>query len=159
VHTGTPAHSDYYVGFARQADDPKAAANWVRGSVLASLNATGGDLSTFKIRPADLAQLIKLVKDGALSNSAAKTVFAEMATTGDRPEQIAQRLGVLQVRDEGELEKWVNDVLAEHPDESKRFLSGEKKLQGVLVGFVMKKSGGRADPKRVNQLLSTRAAG
>jgi aspartyl-tRNA(Asn)/glutamyl-tRNA(Gln) amidotransferase subunit B len=48
-------------------------------------------------------------------------------------------------------------VFAEHPDERKRFASGEKKLQGVLIGFVMKKSGGRADPKRLNQLLAERA--
>jgi len=54
---------------------------------------------------------------------------------------------------------WVDAVLAEHPEESRRFLAGERKLLGVLVGAVMKKSRGRADPKRVNQLLSSRAGG
>ena len=54
---------------------------------------------------------------------------------------------------------WIDEVIAEHPDEAKRYMSGEKKLQGVLVGFVMKKSGGKADPKRVNQLLMSRAGG
>ncbi len=153
------ALAEYFEAVARASDDPKAAANWVRGTVLATLNASSGDLRNFPVRPADLAQLIKLVRDGALSNSAAKTVFAEMAATGERPDAIAHRLGVLQERDEAAIEQWVTDVLAEHPAEAQRYLGGEKKLQGVLVGLVMKKSGGRADPKRVNQLLSARAAG
>ncbi|MEP6690164.1 MAG: Asp-tRNA(Asn)/Glu-tRNA(Gln) amidotransferase subunit GatB [Gemmatimonadaceae bacterium] len=159
VLTATPALADYFENVARASDDAKAAANWVRGTVLAALNAGAGDIRTFRVRPADLAQLLRLVKDGALSHSAAKTVFGEMAESGQRPEQIAQRLGVLQERDEGAIEQWVAEVLAEHPGEATRFLGGEKKLQGVLVGFVMKKSGGRADPKRVNQLLSSRIAG
>ncbi|MDQ6830380.1 MAG: Asp-tRNA(Asn)/Glu-tRNA(Gln) amidotransferase subunit GatB [Gemmatimonadota bacterium] len=159
VLTASPALAEYFEATARASDDPKAAANWIRGSVLATLNASGGDLQTFRVRPADLAQLIKLVRDGALSNSAAKTVFAEMASSGERPDAIAHRLGVLQERDDGALEKWVAEVLAENPAEAQRYLGGEKKLQGVLVGLVMKKSGGRADPKRVNQLLSARTAG
>jgi aspartyl-tRNA(Asn)/glutamyl-tRNA(Gln) amidotransferase subunit B len=54
---------------------------------------------------------------------------------------------------------WVDEVMAEHPEETRRFLAGERKLLGVLVGAVMKKSKGRADPKRVNQLLSSRGTG
>ena len=54
---------------------------------------------------------------------------------------------------------WIDEVLAEHPEEGRRYLAGERKLQGVLVGFVMKKSAGRADPNRVNQLLASRVGG
>jgi Asp-tRNA(Asn)/Glu-tRNA(Gln) amidotransferase B subunit len=61
---------------------------------------------------------------------------------------------LLKVSDDSRLRQWVDQVLAEHPDEARRFRAGEKKLQGVLVGLVMKKSGGAADPKKVNQLLS-----
>jgi aspartyl-tRNA(Asn)/glutamyl-tRNA(Gln) amidotransferase subunit B len=77
--------------------------------------------------------------------------------TGDRPEQIAERDQLLQVRDSDELTRWVDEVLSENPAEASRFHAGEKKLLGVLVGLVMKKSKGRADPKRVNQLLSERS--
>jgi aspartyl-tRNA(Asn)/glutamyl-tRNA(Gln) amidotransferase subunit B len=50
----------------------------------------------------------------------------------------------------------LDEVIAENPDESARFFAGEKRLQGVLIGLVMKKSGGRADPKKLNQLLAER---
>src|SRR6266550_153765 len=76
--------------------------------------------------------------------------------TGKKAAQVAADEGLLQVGDETAIATWVDEVLSEHPEEARRYLGGEKKLQGVLVGFVMKKSKGRADPKRVNQLLSTR---
>jgi aspartyl-tRNA(Asn)/glutamyl-tRNA(Gln) amidotransferase subunit B len=151
--------SEYFEGVARQHGDAKAAANWIMGEVLASMNATGTPIEHFRVRPADLAGLLNLVRDGIVSHSAAKRVFAEMAATGDRPEQIADRLGVRQERDEGALGAWLDAVIAEHPAEWERYRSGERKLQGVLVGQVMKKSGGRADPKKVNQLLVERAIG
>ena len=84
-------------------------------------------------------------------------VFAIMAETGEQPEHIASREGLIIVSDDTALRDWISEVLAEHPVEAQRFRAGEKKLQGVLVGFVMKKSKGSADPKRVNQLLAERA--
>ena len=82
-----------------------------------------------------------------------------MVETGDRPEQIAEREGLIQVGDEAQLAAWVDEVLAAQSAEWQRYLGGEKKLLGVFVGAVMKKSGGRADPRKVNQLLATRASG
>jgi aspartyl-tRNA(Asn)/glutamyl-tRNA(Gln) amidotransferase subunit B len=79
-----------------------------------------------------------------------------MVESGKPAAQVAQESGLLKIGDDAALALWVDEVLAEHPEEAKRYLRGEKKLQGVLVGFVMKKSGGRADPKRVNQLLGSR---
>ena len=73
--------------------------------------------------------------------------------------QVAHDASLLQVGDEDSLAKWIDEVLAENPEEAKRYLGGEKKLQGVLVGMVMRKSGGKADPKRVNQLLMSRSGG
>jgi aspartyl-tRNA(Asn)/glutamyl-tRNA(Gln) amidotransferase subunit B len=153
----TPALVDYYEAVARQSQDGKAAYNWVMGEVSASLRASGADISQFRIRPADLAQLLNLVRDGTISHTAGKRVFAVMLETGKPAAQIAADEGLVQVGDEAAIATWVEEVLAEHPEEARRYLSGEKKLQGVLVGFVMKKSKGRADPKRVNQLLSARA--
>ena len=152
----TPALVDYYEAVARVSGDGKASYNWVMGEVLAALRATGQDLGLFRVRPADLAQLLNLVRDGAISHTAAKRVFAGMLETGKPAAQVAADEGLTQVGDEGAIATWVDEVLQEHPEEAKRYLSGEKKLQGVLVGFVMKKSKGRADPKRVNQLLSAR---
>ncbi len=158
VLTSSAALSEYFESVARQHGDAKPAANWVMGEVLATVNAANTPLERFKVRPADLAALLDMIRDGIVSHSAAKRVFAGMAATGDRPGQIAERLGVLQERDTDTLASWVDAVIAEHPAEWERYRKGERKLQGVLVGQVMKKSGGRADPRQVNQLLVERAA-
>ncbi len=102
--------------------------------------------------------LLDLVRDGTVSHNAAKRIFAAIAEQGGEPRAIAERDGLIQERDSGALAQWVDEVLAENAAEAGRFLGGEKKLQGVLVGLVMKKSKGRADPKQVNQLLSERAS-
>ena len=159
VLTASPRLAEYYESVARTSGDAKGAANWVMGEVMAAVNASDGDITRFRVRPADLAQLIKMVRDGKLSGTAAKSVFKTMVQTGDRAEQVAEREGLLQVGDDSALAGWIDEVLAENPDEARRFAAGEKKLQGVLVGLVMRKSKGRADPKRVNQLLATRAGG
>ena len=154
--TATPELAEYFESVARAAGDPRAAFNWVMGEVQVALRNSGEEISHFRVRPADLAQLITLVRDGTISHTAAKRVFAEMVHTGKPAAQVAADEGLVQVGDESAIATWVEEVLNEHPEEAARYLAGEKKLQGVLVGFVMKKSQGRADPKRVNQLLSSR---
>jgi aspartyl-tRNA(Asn)/glutamyl-tRNA(Gln) amidotransferase subunit B len=157
VLTASRAVGDYYEKVASAAGDPKAAANWVMGEVLATLNQSGGEIGDFPVSAASLGELVGLVKSGGLSNTAAKTVFATMLAEGGSAAVIADRDGLLQVGDDSALAGWIDEVWAEHPDEAARFAGGERKLQGVLVGFVMKKSKGRADPKKVNQLLGARA--
>jgi aspartyl-tRNA(Asn)/glutamyl-tRNA(Gln) amidotransferase subunit B len=157
--TASPTLADYFESVARQHGDGKTAANWVMGEVRAALNASATPIASFRVRPADLAQLLNMVRDAIVSHSAAKQIFAEMARTGDRPEQIAEREGLALEGDDAALGAWIDEVLAEHPEEALRFANGEKKLQGVLVGLVKKKSGGRADPKRINQLLAAKSKG
>ena len=159
VLTSTPALADYFEAAAKAHGDAKAAANWVMGEVLAALHTSNESIQHFRVAPTPLARLLDLVRDGVVSHSAAKRVFAVMAETGEAPERVAEREGLVQVRDADELTRWVDEVLAEHPAEAGRFRAGEKKLLGVLVGLVMKKSKGRADPRRVNQLVSERAGG
>ena len=156
VLTANPRLSEYYEAVARAHGDPKSAANWVMGEVLAQLKATGADVESFRVRPQDLAGLLDLVRDGIVSHTAAKQVFAAMVATGDPPAQIAAREGLVKVDDDAQLAAWLHEVVAELPAEAARFRAGEKKLQGVLIGAVMKKSGGRADPRKLAQLLATR---
>jgi aspartyl-tRNA(Asn)/glutamyl-tRNA(Gln) amidotransferase subunit B len=156
VLTAEPQLADYYESVSRAHGDPKTAANWVMGEVLAQLRSSGGDLSGFRVRPHDLAQLLDLVRDGMLSHTAGKQVFARMVATGEPPAQIAQRDGLVRVDDDAQLAGWLDEVIAEMPTESARWRAGEKKLQGVLIGAVMKKSKGRADPRKLGQLLATR---
>ena len=156
VLTARPATGEYFEQVARESGDAKAAANWMMGEVLAALKATDRAIEQFDVRAPDVAALVKLVRDGVISHSAAKHVFATMVKTGDPPARIAERDGLLKVTDDTALLGWIDVVFAEFPDESTRYLNGERRLQGVLVGYVMKKSKGSADPKRVNQLLAAR---
>ena len=157
--TADPATGSFFEAVLALHPDAKAVANWVNGEVRAALNESGSGWEAVSLAPARLGALLDLVKDGVVSSSAAKRIYALLLTSDDAPHAIAEREGLVQVRDDHALAGWVDEVLAEHPAEAARFASGEKKLQGLLVGLVMKKSQGRADPKLVNQLLSSRAAG
>ncbi len=154
-----PRLGEYFEALVSAHGDAKASANWVLTEVLAYLNAHNLDIARFPISPTTLGGLLALVRSGTVSHTAAKTVFAEMVRSGEDAGRVAQRLAVTQVGDDSALERWIDEVLAENPVEAQRFLAGERKLQGPLVGNVMKKSQGRADPKRVNQLLAKRLGG
>jgi aspartyl-tRNA(Asn)/glutamyl-tRNA(Gln) amidotransferase subunit B len=148
------ALAGYFEETAKALGDPKAAANWVRVELNAALRAGGGDVRTFAVRPAQLAELLALVRGGTVSHTAAKTIFGEMEATGDSATRVAEKLGLGKVSDDDALLRWIAEVRAENPTEAARFDAGETKLQKVLVGLVMKKSKGKADPQRVNQLLA-----
>jgi aspartyl-tRNA(Asn)/glutamyl-tRNA(Gln) amidotransferase subunit B len=156
VLTATRALADYYEAVVLALGESKVAANWVMGEVLARLKEAGIAIVQFRVTPAQLAALLGMVREGTVSNSAAKTIFAQMVKSGDDPAVIAERDGLRQVGDDAQLISWIDEVLAAHPDETRRFLAGERKLLGVLVGMVMKASGGKADPRKVNQLLAKR---
>jgi len=144
----------YFEETAKASGNAKTAANWMRGELLAALRAGGGDVQTFPVRPKALAELLGLVGNGAVSHTAARTIFEKMIATGEGAGLIAEREGLRKVSDDGALEQWIAEVRTENPTEWARFQAGETKLQKVLVGLVMKKSKGKADPQRVNQLLA-----
>jgi aspartyl-tRNA(Asn)/glutamyl-tRNA(Gln) amidotransferase subunit B len=158
VLTANPRLADYYESVARAHGEPKAAANWVMGEVMATIKTSGEDIARFRVRPADLASLLNLVRDGVVSHTAAKQIFGHMVATGDPPAQIAEREGLVKVDDDAQLAAWLDEVIAENPAEAERYRNGEKRLQGILIGAVMKKSKGRADPRKLNQLLTARFA-
>ncbi len=144
--------AEYFEAVVGAGVEPKAAANWVMGDVMTSFNQTG----RFPVTPARLAALVGLVRDGVVSHQAAKRVYAELGSTEDAPRAVAERLGLVQVSDQGALGRWVDEVLAAHPGEVARFRGGEAKLMGFFVGQVMKKSQGKADPKGVQPVLAER---
>jgi aspartyl-tRNA(Asn)/glutamyl-tRNA(Gln) amidotransferase subunit B len=148
--------ADRFEAVAKASGDAKRAANWMLGVVLASVNARGMDITAHPVSVERLGALIRLEVQGAISNTAAKQVFALLEQEDTEPGVIAEREGLLQVSDDSALVQWIDEVMAEMPAEAARFLAGEKKLQGVIVGAVMKKSKGSADPKKVNQLLGQR---
>jgi aspartyl-tRNA(Asn)/glutamyl-tRNA(Gln) amidotransferase subunit B len=141
--------AEFFEKTVKAGAEPKAAADWILETVLTVYNEGG----TFPVTPDRLAALVLLVKAGTVSKQAAKTVYGELLTSSETPGAIANRLGLVQVSDTGALGQWVDEVLAAHPGEVARFRGGEAKLIGFLVGQVMKKSGGKADPKAVQPVL------
>lgn len=151
------ALADRFEAVALASGDARRAANWMLGPVLAAVNASGGTLLEHAVDAARLGALIKLEAHGDISNTAARQIFTQMQQESTEPLAIAARDGLLKVTDDSALVAWIDEVFAESPTEAARFMAGERKLQGVLVGQVMKKSKGSADPKKVNQLLAARA--
>jgi aspartyl-tRNA(Asn)/glutamyl-tRNA(Gln) amidotransferase subunit B len=153
VLTSEAALADYFESVVAAGVDPKTAANWVMGDVVASYNVTG----RFQVEPARLAALTGLVRDGVVSHTAARRVYGELAEHPlEQPRALAERLGLLQVSDETALATWVDAVLADHPAEVARYRGGEARLIGFFVGQVMKRSQGKADPKGVQIVLRDR---
>jgi len=153
ILTDSKAIADYFEETAKLSGDAKAASNWIMGEVLRVLKEAQADIKDLKIKPADLATLIKLIKDGTISGKIAKSVFDEMHTSGKKPDEIIKEKGLLQISDSAELEKHVLSVIGENPDEAKKFLTGHEQVLGFLVGQIMKSTRGKANPKLVNEIL------
>ena len=155
VLTRSATAADYYEEVVRLAGDPKQASNWVMGPVRALLNDRGGDLSTFPVGPDALSELLGLVRDGTISDAVARKVLEIAVSRGGRPEAIVRERGLSQVRDTARLQEWISSVMDEFPRDADRFRQGEEKVLGFLVGKVMLRSEGRADPRRVSELIRT----
>jgi aspartyl-tRNA(Asn)/glutamyl-tRNA(Gln) amidotransferase subunit B len=155
VLTQSRAGADYFEGVVAAAPEvaAKVAANWVMGPVQGLMNERGEDPSTFRVSPRALAEVIGMVSNGTISEASGKSVLVTLAADGGDPADIVRARGLTQIRDDGQLDAWVRAVVAEHPAEVARFRGGEAKLVGFFVGQVMKRSGGKADPKKVNELL------
>jgi aspartyl-tRNA(Asn)/glutamyl-tRNA(Gln) amidotransferase subunit B len=150
VLSGTRALGDYFEAVVGAGAAPKTAANWALGTVLADANEHQGQ---FRVPPTRVAQLVGMVEGGAVSHQAAKRVFIQIAQGDAEPLQVAERMGVIQVGDTGQLTGWIDTVLRAHPDEVRRYREGETRLVGFFMGEVMKQSAGRADPKAVQPVL------
>lgn len=155
--TSTPATAQYFEELAKESGDAKAASNWVLGEIMAALNTMGRPISRFPISPKWMADLLAMISSGKVSHTAGKQIFATMLHTGKDAASVADEKGLLQIGDDSALATWIDEVFAEMPEEAARLIAGEKKLTGVIVGAVMRKSQGRADPKKVNQLLAKKA--
>jgi len=159
VLTAARPLADYYEACARAAGDPKQAANWVMGDLLGLLHAENRSIEASPIPAAHLGELVRLIGEEVISGRIAKTVFEKMAADGRSPRAIVAAEGLTQVTDTGEIAAVIDQVIAACPDEVEKYKSGKKKVLGFLVGQVMKKTGGKANPKTVNQLMAEKLSG
>jgi aspartyl-tRNA(Asn)/glutamyl-tRNA(Gln) amidotransferase subunit B len=134
----------------------RTVANWVVQNLVAVLNDRGIALEDLSLAPGALAQIVRLVEDGSISVTAGKQVLDEVVTTGKAPADVVAEKGLQQVSDSSTLEAWVEEVIAENPGPAEQFRGGKEGILGFLVGQVMKRSGGSANPKAVSELLRER---
>ncbi|MBI1214370.1 MAG: Asp-tRNA(Asn)/Glu-tRNA(Gln) amidotransferase subunit GatB [Alphaproteobacteria bacterium] len=152
VLIGERERGDFFEKVAK-GHDAKLASNWVLSELLGALHKAEKDLKDSPVTAEQLGELIGLIEDDTISGRIAKEVFAEMFGTGKNAGDIVEARGLKQVTDTGEIEKIVDAVLAENPDKIEQYKGGKDKLFGFFVGQVMKKSGGKANPGMVNDLL------
>jgi aspartyl-tRNA(Asn)/glutamyl-tRNA(Gln) amidotransferase subunit B len=155
VLTESRGLADYFEAVAAGAGNPKAASNWVMGEVLRMLKVRERTIADVGVPAGALGRLIRLVDAGTISTTAAKAVFEQMWDSGREADDIVAEQGLAQVSDESALASLVADVLARHADTAAQYRAGRKQAFGFLVGEAMKASGGKADPKRLSQLLRT----
>ncbi len=138
--------SDFFEETIKLGSEAKSASNWVTSNLLGYLNKQEVSLNDTKITPENLAMLIKMVEDKEISSQQAKGVFIESVETGKSPKDIAKEKGLKQITDSGEITKIVNEVLDENPDIITQYKNGKVAMLNYLVGQVMKKTAGKANP-------------
>ena len=140
------------------ADSARLAANWVTGELAGALNRDGLRIEEARVDAGQLGRLVRRIADGTVSGRMAKTVFDAMWASGGEPDAIIDARGLRQVTDAGEIERLVDAVIEAHPAQVEQYLGGAEKVLGFLVGQVMKRSGGKADPRQANRTLRDRLA-
>lgn len=148
VLTMTKEMSDFFEATVKAGADAKQASNWLMGEVSAYLNAEQKELSEVALTPESLAGMIKLIENGTISSKIAKKVFKELIEKGGDPEKIVKEKGLVQISDEGAILKLVIETLDENEQSVIDFKNGKDKAIGFLVGQIMKKTKGQANPDR-----------
>ncbi|MEW6246178.1 MAG: Asp-tRNA(Asn)/Glu-tRNA(Gln) amidotransferase subunit GatB [Nitrospirota bacterium] len=159
VLTASKALADYFEACVRLYDRPKTVSNWVMGELLRELNNAGTDVTASPVGPERLVSLLKLVDDGTISLKVARDIFPELYASGKEPEQIVKEKGLTQVSDEGSLRAMIDEIIEKNPAQVAQYRSGKEQILGFFVGQVMKASGGKANPGKVNELLKKKLAG
>lgn len=142
---------------ARTDDTTKLAkriSNLVMGPVLKYLNEQKMSIADFKVTPRDLCEVAALIDSGTISNTIARELLAILADTGGSPEEVARQRGLIQVSNSQAVEQIVAAVLDAHPKQVAEYKSGKQAVVGFLIGQVMRKTGGRTNPKVVREVLT-----
>ena len=146
--------ADFYMEWAAESKHYKAIANWMIGPIRASINEGGLSFQRLSSFIPYLVELVELVETNQLSFSVASTkVFKEMITNPGSPKDYAIKHNLLQTGSTEEIEKWIVEVIENHPEKVAEYKKGKKGLLGLFVGEVKKISNGKADPKVTTILL------
>ena len=147
------AIASYYEETVAAGAEPKLTSNWVTGEVFRRLNESAVTIDEVKVKPGHLAELVGLVRDGTINQTAAKEVFGAMWESGGAPGDIVDERGLKQISDTSELDAAVAKVIADNDDAVEKIRGGNEKTIGFLMGQVMKATRGKANPQLVQELL------
>ncbi len=143
----------YFEGVVNAGAEPKQASNWITGDIVAYLNAKKKNFEDLLLKPDDLAEMLQLISNGTISGKIAKEILPDLLDSGGSPKEIVENRGLGMISDPSIITQIIDEVLANHPMEVAAFRGGKNKLQGFFVGQLMKKTGGKVDPKLANQIL------
>ncbi|MCP9455332.1 MAG: Asp-tRNA(Asn)/Glu-tRNA(Gln) amidotransferase subunit GatB [Nitrospira sp.] len=153
VLTASKGLAEYFERCVTLFGQPKTVSNWVMGELSRELNVAGIDASSSPLSPERLVELLRLVEQGAISLKMAREIFPELYKSGKTADQIVRERGLTQVSDEETIGTLINQVMADYPAQVAQFRQGKQQVLGFLIGQVMKASGGKANPGKVNELL------
>ncbi|OPZ60867.1 MAG: Aspartyl/glutamyl-tRNA(Asn/Gln) amidotransferase subunit B [Deltaproteobacteria bacterium ADurb.Bin510] len=145
--------ADYFEQTLAEGAAAKEIANWVMTEVLRLIKDPQRELASFRVTPARLAELIKLVQTGTVSVTAAKEIFNRIAEAGGEPAALVEELGLSQLSSTDELKVLAAEVIAAHPREAATYRGGKAGLLGFFVGKLMQRSAGRANPKLAGEII------
>ena len=151
--------AEYFEAAVAAGGDPKAVANWVTGDIAAHVNANRLSIAELPLKPEQLAEMVQLIEAGTISGKIAKDLLPELLEKGGSVAAIVESRGLGMISDPAAITAIVDELLAAHPEEVEAFRGGKTKLQGFFVGQLMKRTGGRADPKLANRILSEQLKG
>jgi len=151
--------ADFFETVAKNRKDPKLAANWVIVELFGALNKKGVDVTNSPVSAKNLAGLLDLIENDTISGRIAKDVFQFMVETGKDAASIVAEKGLVQVTDSGAIDAAIDKVMADNPAKVEEYRSGKVTLFGWFVGQVMKGTGGKANPAKVNEILKAKLAG
>jgi len=159
VLTADKALANYFEEVVKICAKPKVASNWIMGDVMRFLNEDKLDIRQCPIKAESLADMIKLIDEGAISGKMAKEIVEDMYKTGNAPQDIIKEKGLVQITDEGELVKTITSIIEANQAQAAEYRGGKEKVFGFFVGQVMKATKGKANPQLVNELLKKMLAG
>ena len=145
--------ADFFEDAAEKTKNFSLLANWMIGEISAFLNKDVIEIHESQLTPNNIAMLINRIDDQTISGKIGKSIFEEMCSTGESPDQIIESQGLRQLSDDGEIEKLINSVIKDNSKQVAAYLDGKEKLFGFFVGQVMKLTEGKANPKTVNKIL------
>jgi len=156
VLTDDRALADYFEETVAHFKDGKKTSNWIMTEVLRVLKDNLISIQDFAVRPDALGEMLAMVEAGTISGKMAKEIFEQMVATGKSAKEIVATSGLTQISGDDALIPIIDAVIAENAGQVAMYRGGKAALFGFFVGETMKRSQGRANPKRVNELLRER---